>query len=92
MQKPIPVFMSEEEERQLWNEHGATENLDWDQAFRLIFPRLKSFTKTISLRMPESMLNQIRVLANKRDIPYQSLIRVFLQERIDDEFSRQSPS
>ncbi len=67
MQKPIPVFMSEEEERQLWNEHDSAETLDWDQAERVIFPRLKSSRKTISLRMPESMFNQIRVRANKRD-------------------------
>lgn len=92
MPKPIPEFKSEEEEHQFWAEHDSSEYLDWDRAERVVLPKLKPSTKTISLRMPESMLNQIRVLANKRDIPYQSLIKVFLQERINDEFSRQPPS
>jgi len=92
MPKPIPEFKSEDEERKFWAAHDSTEYLDWDQAERVVFPKLKPSTKTISLRMPESMLNQIRVLANKRDVPYQSLIKIFLQERIDDEFSRQATS
>ena len=89
MPKQIPEFKNEDEEREFWATHDSTEYLDWDQAERVAFPKLKPSTKTISLRMPESMLNQIRVLANKRDVPYQSLIKVFLQERIDDEFHRQ---
>jgi predicted DNA binding CopG/RHH family protein len=88
--KQIPEFKNEDEEREFWAEHDSTEYLNWDQAERVAFPKLKPSTKTISLRMPESMLNEIRVLANKRDVPYQSLIKVFLQERIDDEFNRQS--
>ena len=59
--------------------------LDWDEAEPAVFPKLKPSTKTISLRLSESMLNEIRLLANKRDIPYQSLIKVFLRERIDSE-------
>ena len=90
MLKQIPEFKNEDEEREFWAEHDSTEYLDWDQAERAPFPKLKPSTKTISLRMPESMLNEIRVLANKRDVPYQSLIKVFLQERIDNEFHRQS--
>ena len=90
MLKQIPEFKDEDEEREFWAEHDSTEYLDWDQAKRAAFPKLKPSTKTISLRMPESMLNEIRVLANKRDVPYQSLIKVFLQERIDNEFHRQS--
>ena len=90
MPKQIPEFKNEDEEREFWAEHDSTEYLNWDQAERVAFPKLKPSTKTISLRMPESMLNEIRVLANKRDVPYQSLIKVFLQERIDDEFHRQS--
>ncbi|MCO6453342.1 MAG: BrnA antitoxin family protein [Caldilineales bacterium] len=89
MPKPIPEFKNEDEERQFWAEHDSTEYLDWDRSERVVFPKLKPSTKTISLRMPESMLNQIRVLANKRDVPYQSLIKIFLQERIDDEFHKQ---
>jgi predicted DNA binding CopG/RHH family protein len=90
MPKQIPEFKNEDEEREFWAEHDSTDYLDWDQAERVAFPKLKPSTKTISLRMPESMLNEIRVLANKRDVPYQSLIKVFLQERIDNEFHRQS--
>ena len=88
MPKPIPKFKSKDEERKFWAANDSTEYLDWDQAERVVFPKLKLSTKTISLRMSESMLIQIRVLANKRDVPYQSLIKVLLQERIDDEFSR----
>ena len=86
MPKQIPEFKSEDEEREFWATHDSTEYMDWNQAERVTFPKLKPSTKTISLRMPESMLNQIRVLANKRAVPYQSLIKIFLQERIDDEF------
>ncbi|MCP4370865.1 MAG: hypothetical protein GY797_22540 [Deltaproteobacteria bacterium] len=92
MPKQIPEFKSEDEEREFWTTHDSTEYLNWDQAERVAFPKLKPSTKTISLRMPESMLNQIRVLANKRDVPYQSLIKVFLQERIDNEFYGHSTS
>ena len=90
MPKSIPKFKNEDEEREFWAAHDSTDYLDWDQAERVVFPRLKPSTKTISFRLPESMLNQIRALANKRDVPYQSLIKVFLQERIDAEFHKQS--
>lgn len=91
MTQPIPNFANEEEEQAFWDTHDSTEYLDWDTAERVMFPNLKPSTKTISLRLPESMLNQIRVLANKRDVPYQSLIKVFLQERIDRELQRDTP-
>lgn len=86
MPKQIPEFKNEDEERAFWATYDSTEYMDWSEAEHVIFPKLKPSTKTISLRMSESMLNQIRVLANKRDVPYQSLIKIFLQERIDDEF------
>ena len=92
MPKSIPEFKSEDEEREFWAEHDSTEYLDWDQAKPIIFPKLKPSTKTISLRLPESMLNQIRLLANKRDVPYQSLIKVFLLERIEAEFNGRTHS
>lgn len=85
MPKPIPEFESEEEEQEFWANHDSADYLDWSQAERVVFPKLKPSTKTISLRMSESMLNELRLLANKHDIPYQSLIKVFLRERIDDE-------
>lgn len=86
MAKRIPEFRNEDEEREFWKDHDSTEYLDWHKAERAIFPRLKPSTKTISLRLPESMLNELRQLANKRDIPYQSLIKTFLRERIDQEY------
>lgn len=85
MPKAIPEFENEEEEQEFWATHDSAEYLDWSQAERVVFPKLKPSTKTISLRMSESMLNELRLLANKHDIPYQSLIKVFLRERIDDE-------
>jgi predicted DNA binding CopG/RHH family protein len=85
MPKPIPKFESEKEEQEFWATHDSADYLDWSQAERVVFPKLKPSTKTISLRMSESMLNELRLLANKHDIPYQSLIKVFLRERIDDE-------
>ena len=83
MKKPIPKFQNEDQEREFWAQRDSTEYLDWDQAERVIFPKLKPATKTISLRMSESMLNELKLLANKMDVPYQSLIKVYLRERID---------
>ena len=85
MTKQIPEFENEDEEREFWAAHDSAEYLDWEKAEQVVFPKLKPSTKTISLRIPESMLDEIRLLANKRDIPYQSLIKVFLRERIDSE-------
>ena len=85
MPKVIPEFESEEEEQEFWAPYDSADYLDWSQAEEVVFPKLKLSTKTISLRMSESMLNEPRLLANKHDIPYQSLIKVFLRERIDDE-------
>lgn len=88
MPKQIPKFKNEDEEREFWATHDSTEYLDWEKAQPVVFPKLKPSTKTISLRLPESMLNKIRLLANKRDVPYQSLIKMFLQERIDQELHK----
>ena len=92
MPKQIPKFENEDEEREFWAAHDSADYLDWNQAERVVYPKLKPSTKTISLRMSESMLNEIRLLANKRDIPYQSLIKVILRERIDDELYRKRRS
>ena len=86
MPKKIPEFHSEDEERAFWASHDSTEYIDWGKAKRASFPGLKPSTKTISLRLPESMLDELRQLANQRDIPYKSLIKVFLRERIDEEY------
>ncbi len=73
MPKPIPEFKSEEEEREFWATHDSADYVDWESAEKTIFPQLKPATKTISLRMSESMLSELKLLANKSDIPYQSL-------------------
>lgn len=83
--KTVPDHATEEEERAFWATHDSTDFVDWDSAEEVVLPHLKPTTKSISLRLPESMLHQLRLIANKRDIPYQSLIKLFLSERIDQE-------
>ena len=80
--KPIPTFQSEDEEREFWSKADATEYFDWSKAKRAVFPNLKPSTATISLRLPQGMLDEPKTLANQRDVPYQSLVKVFLSERI----------
>lgn len=92
MKKEIPEFTNEDDERQFWDSHDATDYVDWRLARKVVFPNLKPTSRTISLRLPESMLAELRQLANKRDIPYQSLIKVFLRERIDREYARERKS
>ena len=89
--KEIPEFKTEEEERQFWAKHDSTEYVDWSKAKRGVFPNLKPSTKTISLRLPESMLEELKLLAHKNDVPYQSLVKVFLSERIDSELQKHTP-
>ncbi len=81
--KKIPEFKTEQEEREFWETHDSTDYVDWDNAQLAIFPNLKPTTKPISLRLPEGMLAAIKVEANKRDIPYQSLIKIWLSERLE---------
>jgi predicted DNA binding CopG/RHH family protein len=85
MKDRLPAFASEEEERDFWADHDSTEYVDWSRAERVILPNLKPSTRTISLRLPEHMLDEIRMLANKRDVPYQSLLKSFLADRLDAE-------
>lgn len=81
----IPEFANEDEEREFWSSHDSTDYVDWTQAKRAVFSNLKPTTRTISVRVPETMLAELKYLANKRDVPYQSLIKIFLQERLDEE-------
>ena len=81
--KPIPSFKSEAEERTFWETHDSTEYVDWSRAERVRLPSLKPSTKAISLRLPLDLLERIKVAANKRDVPYQSLIKVWLSEKLD---------
>lgn len=89
--KDIPKFKNEDEERKFWSDHDSTEFVDWSKAKRGVFPSLKPSTKTISLRLPESMLEELKLLANKNDVPYQSLVKVFLSERIESELQKHGP-
>ena len=86
MRKRIPKFKNEDKERDFWSENDSSEYLNWKSAERVLFPNLKPSTKAISLRLPESLLDALRQLANERDVPYQSLIKMFLQERIEQDF------
>ena len=85
MKKTLPQFKNEDEEREFWAKHDSTDYVDWTNAKRVIFPNLKPTTRTISLRLPEAVIASLKVLANKRDVPYQSLLKVLLAEKIDEE-------
>ena len=80
--KPTPKFASEKAERAYWESHDSTEHLDWSKAQKVSLPKLKPTTKTISLRLPQHLLDPIKTAANSRDVPYQSLIKVWLQEKL----------
>lgn len=82
--KALPVFKTEVEERTFWKTHEATDWLDLSKAQRVTLPNLKPSTDSISLRLPSHMLEDIRNAANKRDVPYQSLIKVWLQEKLEE--------
>jgi len=81
--KPIPHFKTEAEERTFWETHDSTAYLDWSRADKAVLPNLKPTTQSISLRLPQHLLNAIKVAANARDVPYQSLIKIWLQEKVE---------
>jgi predicted DNA binding CopG/RHH family protein len=83
----IPVFSNEDDERDFWSKEDSTNYIDWTKAKETVLPNLKPSLKTISLRLPESMIHSLKMLANKSDIPYQSLIKIILKERLDKESS-----
>jgi predicted DNA binding CopG/RHH family protein len=83
--KDIPTFQTEDEERKFWANADSVDFIDWEKSEASVLPNLKPTTRTISLRISESMLNQLRLLANQRDVPYQSLIKMFLKEQIKKE-------
>ena len=85
--KKIPKFKSEDKEREFWADADSLEFIDWKKAKKIVLPDLKPSVRTISLRLPESMLEEIKLLANKRDVPYQSLMKMFLSERIEKELN-----
>ncbi|HSX43344.1 MAG TPA: BrnA antitoxin family protein [Candidatus Saccharimonadales bacterium] len=80
--KQIPDFKDANEEAVFWDNHDSTEYVDWSQAKKTIFPNLKSSTESISLRLPSSLLARIKELANEKDVPYQSLMKVYLSDQV----------
>ena len=80
--KAVPEFANEEEERRFWEQNDSTDYLDWSKARKVVMPNLKPTTKTISLRLPQHLLDSIKAAANARDVPYQSLIKVWLEEKL----------
>jgi predicted DNA binding CopG/RHH family protein len=89
--KKIPRHRSEDRERDFWAEADSADYIDWSEARPLVLPNLKPSLKTISLRLPEHMLAELKALANKRDVPYQSLLKMFLAERLEEELQRIGP-
>ncbi len=83
--RKIPKFRNEDQERDFWASHDSTEFVDWRQAERVKLPNLRPTTRTISIRLPESMIERLKVLANKRDVPYQSLLKMFVADKIEEE-------
>lgn len=86
--KKIPYFKSEDHEREFWSTHDSTQYVDWSKAQEVIFPNLKPTTESISLRLPGFLLARVKQLANKRDVPYQSLMKIFLAERVEQELKK----
>jgi len=84
--KIIPKFKNEDQEREFWATHDLTDYFDISKVEPVIFPNLKLSTRPISIRLPEYLLAQVKSLANKKDVPYQSLIKIFLAERVEKEF------
>lgn len=80
--KTIPKFESEKEEREFWQTHDSTEYVDWDKAERVSFPNLKLTSKPITIRLPQSLIDQLKIKAHKRDIPYQALMKEILSKGI----------
>lgn len=90
--KPLPRFASEDAERRFWAKHDASDYFDWSKAAQPAFPDLKPSTTSISLRLPVSMLEELKALANEKDVPYQSLLKVYLGERLVRERVRKPSS
>jgi predicted DNA binding CopG/RHH family protein len=83
--KKIPKFKSEAQERTFWAKADSTRYVEWKRGRRVVFPNLKPSLRTISVRLPDLLLEELKLLANKRDVPYQSLLKIFLAERVEQE-------
>jgi predicted DNA binding CopG/RHH family protein len=86
MKKAVPKFRTEDAERKFWASHDSTDYIDWREARRGMLPNLKPSSQTISIRLPKPMLDRLKLLANKRDVPYQSLLKMFVADRLKAEF------
>ncbi len=86
--KRIPTFKTENEEREFWATHDSTEYVDWSKARVVRFPHLRPSSTAISLRLPDTLLMELKLLANERDVPYQSLLKVYLADRVGVERDR----
>jgi predicted DNA binding CopG/RHH family protein len=80
--KKIPKFKNEDEEREFWETHSPLDYFDDKDIKRASFPKLKQSLKSISIRLPEDMLAELKILANKKDVPYQSLAKIYLARQI----------
>ncbi|MBV8451046.1 MAG: BrnA antitoxin family protein [Deltaproteobacteria bacterium] len=92
MKKSLPEFSSEDAERDFWARHDSTEFINWREAKCMTLPNLKPSSQTISLRLPKPMLERLKLLANKRDVPYQSLLKMFVAERVTAKFEKLEPT
>ena len=86
--KRIPKFKNEDEEREFWASHDSTNYIDWAKVKDVVMPNLKPTLKTISIRLPEIMIEELKLLANKKDVPYQSLMKIFIAERVAQELQK----
>lgn len=86
--KIIPQFKSEQEEREFWETHDTTEYFEVSNPIKMSFPNLKPTTKSITLRIPVGMYEDLKILANKQDVPYQSMMKMFLADKIREQYSR----
>lgn len=86
--KPIPKFKNEEEEANFWDTHDTTDYFDWSKALKNpVFPNLRPSTKVITIRVPQDLINRLKMIANKKDVPYQSLVKIYLYEKVREELS-----
>lgn len=84
--KKIPQFKNEDEEREFWATHELADHFDVNKVIiNPVFPNLKPSTKSITIRVSESLLNSLKTIANKKDVPYQSLVKMFLDEKVKEE-------
>jgi predicted DNA binding CopG/RHH family protein len=86
--KKIPKFENEDAEREFWASHDSTDYIDWSTSKKIVMPNSKPTLKTISIRLPEIMIEELKLIANKRDVPYQSLMKMFLAEKVEQELHK----